>query len=387
VFRASAWLWASLAIAAYVTKTDFARGFVAIAFPLGTALLFLARWWSRQWLTRLRTTKDDWSHRVLVLGDAGHVDHLVQELKRSPGAGYAVVGVCLPSGGPETQVADVPVVGSLATVISAIDALRADTIAVTATPGITAPVLRRLAWELEDRDVDMILAPALTDVAGPRIHVQPVAGLPLLHVAQPEFSGPRRLVKNTFDAGVAAVAVVVLSPVLLAVAVAVKLTDRGPVLFRQIRVGRTGEEFNAYKFRSMVVDAERRLPELRGPNEGAGLFKMRDDPRVTRIGRFLRRYSLDELPQLFNVLKGQMSLVGPRPPLPAEVAQYPNEMRRRLLVKPGITGLWQVSGRSDLSWDESVRFDLYYVENWSLTSDLIILWRTVRAVFRGTGAY
>jgi exopolysaccharide biosynthesis polyprenyl glycosylphosphotransferase len=233
----------------------------------------------------------------------------------------------------------------------------------------------------------MILAPALTDVAGPRIHVQPVAGLPLLHVAQPEFSGPRRLVKNTFDAGVAAVAVVVLSPVLLAVAVAVKLTDRGPVLFRQIRVGRTGEEFNAYKFRSMVVDAERRLPELRGPNEGAGLFKMRDDPRVTRIGRFLRRYSLDELPQLFNVLKGQMSLVGPRPPLPAEVAQYPNEMRRRLLVKPGITGLWQVSGRSDLSWDESVRFDLYYVENWSLTSDLIILWRTVRAVFRGTGAY
>ena len=388
MFRGSAWLWASVAIAAYVTKTDFARGFVAIAFPLGTVLVFLSRWWSRQWLTRLRSTKEDWSHRVLVLGDVGHVDHLVQELQRSPGAGYAVVGVCLPSGGPDKHVADVPVVGSLATVISAIDAVRADTIAVTATPGITAPVLRRLAWELEDRDVDMILAPALTDVAGPRIHVQPVAGLPLLHVAQPEFSGPRRLVKNTFDTGVAAVAVVLLSPVLLAVAAAVKLTDRGPVLFRQIRVGRTGEEFSAYKFRSMVIDAERRLPELRGPNEGAGvLFKLRDDPRVTRIGRFLRRYSLDELPQLFNVLKGQMSLVGPRPPLPTEVAQYPNEMRRRLLVKPGITGLWQVSGRSDLSWDESVRFDLYYVENWSLTSDLIILWRTARAVFRGTGAY
>ena len=245
MFRGSAWLWASVAIAAYVTKTDFARGFVAIAFPLGTVLVFLSRWWSRQWLTRLRSTKEDWSHRVLVLGDVGHVDHLVQELQRSPGAGYAVVGVCLPSGGPDKHVADVPVVGSLATVISAIDAVRADTIAVTATPGITAPVLRRLAWELEDRDVDMILAPALTDVAGPRIHVQPVAGLPLLHVAQPEFSGPRRLVKNTFDTGVAAVAVVLLSPVLLAVAAAVKLTDRGPVLFRQIRVGRTGEEFSA----------------------------------------------------------------------------------------------------------------------------------------------
>ncbi|MEP6761332.1 MAG: sugar transferase [Sporichthyaceae bacterium] len=388
IFRGSAWLWASVAVAAYVTKTEFARGFVAIAFPLGTMLLFLGRWWSRQWLTRLRSTKDDWSHRVLVLGDVAQVDHLVRELQRSPGTGYAVVGVCLPSGGPETQVGDVPVVGSLATVVSAIDSLRADTVAVTATPGITAPVLRRLAWELEARDVDMILAPALTDVAGPRIHVQPVAGLPLLHVAQPEFSGPRLLVKNTFDTGVATVAVVLLAPVLLAVAVAIKLNDRGPVLFRQTRVGRTGEEFRAYKFRSMVVDAEGQLAGLGKPNEGAGvLFKLRDDPRVTKTGRFLRRYSLDELPQLFNVLKGDMSLVGPRPPLPVEVAEYPHEMRRRLLVKPGITGLWQVSGRSDLSWDESVRFDLYYVENWSLTSDLIILWRTIRAVFRGTGAY
>jgi exopolysaccharide biosynthesis polyprenyl glycosylphosphotransferase len=388
VFRASAWLWATVAVTAYVTKTDFARGFVAIAFPLGTVLLFLSRWWSRKWLTHLRANKDSWSHRVLVVGDAEHVSHLVGELRRVPGAGYAVVGLCLPSGGPQSEIAGVPVVGSLTTIIPAIDLLRADTVAVTATPGITAPVLRRLAWELEEREVDMILAPALTDVAGPRIHVQPVAGLPLLHVAQPEFSGPRRIVKNTFDATTAAIAILVLSPLLLVIAVVVKLTDRGPVLFRQTRVGKTGEEFCAYKFRSMVPDAEQRLTDLQLENQGAGLlFKLRDDPRVTRIGKVLRRYSLDELPQLVNVLKGDMSLVGPRPPLPREVAQYRSEMRRRLLVKPGITGLWQVSGRSDLSWDESVRLDLYYVENWSLTSDLIILWRTIRAVLRGSGAY
>ncbi|MDQ1624772.1 MAG: hypothetical protein QOJ49_270, partial [Actinomycetota bacterium] len=214
VFRASAWLWATVAVTAYVTKTDFARGFVAIAFPLGTVLLFLSRWWSRKWLTHLRANKDSWSHRVLVVGDAEHVSHLVGELRRVPGAGYAVVGLCLPSGGPQSEIAGVPVVGSLTTIIPAIDLLRADTVAVTATPGITAPVLRRLAWELEEREVDMILAPALTDVAGPRIHVQPVAGLPLLHVAQPEFSGPRRIVKNTFDATTAAIAILVLSPLL-----------------------------------------------------------------------------------------------------------------------------------------------------------------------------
>jgi exopolysaccharide biosynthesis polyprenyl glycosylphosphotransferase len=388
VFRASAWLWASVAVAAYVTKTDFARGFVAIAFPLGTALIFLSRWWSRRWLARLRASKDTWSHRVLILGDAAHVGHLIAELRRSPGAGYAVVGVCMPGGLGQSDVDGVPVVGSLTTVVHAIDTMSADTVAVTATPGITAPILRRLAWELEQRDVDMVLAPALTDVAGPRIHVQPIAGLPLLHVAQPEFTGPRRIIKSTFDRGTAVLAVLLLSPLLLVIAVIVKVTDRGAVLFRQTRVGRTGEEFCAYKFRSMVVDAEHRLTDLQRANQGAGvLFKMRDDPRVTRIGRALRRYSLDELPQLFNVIKGDMSLVGPRPPLPAEVAQYPAEMRRRLLVKPGITGLWQVSGRSDLSWDESVRLDLYYVENWSLTSDLIILWRTVKAVIRGSGAY
>jgi exopolysaccharide biosynthesis polyprenyl glycosylphosphotransferase len=388
VFRASAWLWASVAVAAYVTKTDFARGFVAIAFPLGTALIFLSRWWSRRWLARLRSSKDTWSHRVLIVGDAAHAGHLIAELRRSPGAGYAVVGLCMPGGLAQPEVDGVPVVGSLTTVIEAIDTMRADTVAVTATPGITAPVLRRLAWELEQRDVDMVLAPALTDVAGPRIHIQPIAGLPLLHVAQPEFTGPRRIIKSTFDRGTAGLAVLLLSPLFVVIAVIVKITDRGAVLFRQTRVGRTGEEFCAYKFRSMVEDAEHRLTDLQRANQGAGLlFKLRDDPRVTRIGRVLRRYSLDELPQLFNVLKGDMSLVGPRPPLPSEVAQYPAEMRRRLLVKPGITGLWQVSGRSDLSWEESVRLDLYYVENWSLTSDLIILWRTVRAVIRGSGAY
>ena len=184
--------------------------------------------------------------------------------------------------------------------------------------------------------------------------------------------------------------IVVLSPLLLTVAAAVKLTGPGPVFFRQDRVGLNGEVFRMIKFRSMVVDAEARLDKLQDEQRDAGnvvLFKLKNDPRVTPIGRFLRRFSLDELPQLFNVVAGDMSLVGPRPPLRSEVDRYRDDERRRLLVKPGITGLWQVSGRSDLTWQDSVRLDMYYVENWSITGDLVILWKTAKAVVSSAGAY
>jgi exopolysaccharide biosynthesis polyprenyl glycosylphosphotransferase len=254
---------------------------------------------------------------------------------------------------------------------------------------LTQADLRRLSWELEGSGVDLVVAPSLTDIAGPRIHIRPVAGLPLLHVEQPEFSGGRRLLKGTVDRLLATSALLLLIPVLAALAAAIRLTSSGPALFRQTRVGVDGRTFTIFKLRSMYVDAEQRLAALQDRNENADglLFKIKDDPRVTPLGALLRRFSLDELPQLLNVLRGDMSLVGPRPPLPAEVAQYGDDVRRRLLVKPGLTGLWQISGRSDLSWDESVRLDLHYVENWTLALDLLILWKTGFAVLQRRGAY
>ncbi|ELT45968.1 undecaprenylphosphate glycosylphosphotransferase [Arthrobacter nitrophenolicus] len=234
----------------------------------------------------------------------------------------------------------------------------------------------------------LIMAPALTDVAGPRIHTQQVAGLPLIHVTTPTLEGGQRVAKRLFDIVVSALLILLAAPAMACVAVLVKLDSPGPILFRQERVGIEGRHFRMLKFRSMVVDAESKLQELADQNEGSGpLFKMKNDPRITRIGGALRRFSIDELPQLFNVFSGSMSLVGPRPPLPREVEAYESDVRRRLLVKPGVTGLWQVSGRSNLSWQDSVRLDLYYVENWSLAGDLVIILRTVRAVFHSTGAY
>jgi exopolysaccharide biosynthesis polyprenyl glycosylphosphotransferase len=248
--------------------------------------------------------------------------------------------------------------------------------------------LRDLSWELERTSTDLVVATALLDIAGPRTSIRPVDGLPMLHVEPAELTGGRRVVKNLFDLVLGGLALVVLAPLMGALALVVRLTSPGPALFTQTRVGRDGKEFKVFKLRTMFLDAEDRLAELAALNEHDGLmFKIREDPRVTPVGKWLRRFSLDELPQLLNVMLGQMSLVGPRPPLPVEVAQYPRHTLRRLAVKPGITGLWQVSGRSDLSWEDTVRLDLRYVENWSLTFDLVILLRTVTALVRASGAY
>jgi exopolysaccharide biosynthesis polyprenyl glycosylphosphotransferase len=282
----------------------------------------------------------------------------------------------------------VPVFGALAAAANSAAAAGADTVMVLSCPELDGPMLRRLAWDLERDDIDLIVSSSLVDTAGDRITVRPVDGLPMMHIEHPRLIGGRRLVKSMFDLSVAALLLVLLSPVFLAIALIIKLDTGGPVFFRQVRVGRGGEMFRMYKFRTMHVDAEQRVAAMRQSNEFAGvLFKMRDDPRTTRSGRLLRRHSLDELPQLINVLMGEMSLVGPRPPLPSEVEQYPQDMRRRLVVRPGMTGLWQVSGRSDLSWEDSIRLDLRYVENWSLTVDLVILMRTALVVMRGSGAY
>ncbi len=294
----------------------------------------------------------------------------------------------MPPGDAAAGGSSVPIVGSLTSVPEAVAKLGVDTVAVTASRGLTSGVLKRLGWDLEGAGVDLIVAPALTDVAGPRVHIRPVSGLQLLYVEQPEFTGPTWAMKEAFDRALAALALLVLSPLLVLIAASIRLTSTGPVIFRQVRVGRNGEVFTVYKFRTMVVGAETHLEALWEISEGNGvLFKLKDDPRVTRVGRFLRRLSLDELPQLWNVLVGSMSVVGPRPALPNEAERYGRSTARRLLVKPGITGLWQVSGRSDLSWEDSVRLDLYYVENWSFAGDVQILWKTLSAVVRGQGAY
>jgi exopolysaccharide biosynthesis polyprenyl glycosylphosphotransferase len=387
VLNVGASLTAGVAIISFVTKSDIARGYIVIALPCATALDLLARYGLRKGLHRRRRS-GACMRRVIAVGHAARVADLIGELRREKHHGLSIVGACLTQGTMLTQIAGIPVIGGMDSVSAAIAELDADTVAVAADRDLTRMRLRELAWELEATETDLYVAPALLDVAGPRTTIRPVAGLPLLHVDHPEFSGSRWVIKGLFDKLAATAALIISAPLLVVIAFVLALRDGRPVLFRQARVGKDGRTFTLYKFRTMVVDAEQQKAQLADYDEGAGeLFKMRNDPRVTHTGRWLRRYSLDELPQLFNVLKGDMSLVGPRPPLQDEVERYTDYVRRRLAVKPGLTGLWQVSGRSDLSWEEAVRLDLRYVENWSLILDMQILWKSCPAVFHGSGAY
>ena len=388
VFNAAVGLTAAIAILSYATKGDVARGYVVIALPCATVLDLAARYALRKRLHRRRRRSGVFMRRVIAVGHAEGLTDLITELRREPHHGLTVVGACLTAGSARSQVAAVPVCGGLERIQSAVSDLAADTVAVLACPELNGTRLRELAWQLEKTGTGLCVAPAVLDVAGPRTTIRPAAGMPLLHVDHPELTGLRWVVKGAFDRVSAAAALVLLAPLMAGIALAIRLGDGGPAIFRQTRVGKDGDLFLVCKFRTMVADAEQRRAELQAHNEGDGLlFKMRNDPRITPVGRWLRKYSLDELPQLWNVLKGDMSLVGPRPALSAEAALYGSYVRRRLVVKPGITGLWQVSGRSDLPWEEAVRLDLRYVENWSFALDLQILWKTTSAVIQGSGAY
>ncbi|GAA0940485.1 sugar transferase [Nonomuraea longicatena] len=378
-------LTAATAIGSYVTKTDVARGYVVLALPLTTLLTLVFRYGLRKGLHRRRAA-GRCLRRVVAVGHPASIAELVARFRRERYHGMEVVAACLPEDRPGRSIEGVPVAGGFSDVPLVVEQVGADSVAVLACPEMDGLALRRLAWRLERSHTELIVAPALMEVAGPRTTIRPAAGLPLLHVEHPELAGARQLVKNVFDRVVAATLLVVLAPIMVGVAAAVRASSPGPALFRQTRVGRDGALFTIVKFRTMRADAEHLKVDLESDGDGL-LFKLRDDPRVTPFGALLRRHSLDELPQLINVLRGHMSLVGPRPPLPDEVARYGDDVRRRLLVRPGLTGLWQVSGRSDLSWEESVRLDLRYVENWSLMLDLQILWKTWSAVARGQGAY
>ncbi|MFC7275735.1 sugar transferase [Paractinoplanes rhizophilus] len=392
VVRSGLGLTATLAIFSFAFDLRLARGYVLIAVPLATALGLVARYAYRQMLHR-SWARGNRLHRVILVGHARAVADMTRRLRRESHHGLGILGACVPAGqiADSATVAGMPeIYGDFDGVAAAVSLSGADTVVVLSCPELDGPALRRLAWQLERDEIDLIVASTLVDVAGDRTTIRPVDGLPMLHVEHPRLKGSSRLIKNAFDRVGALILLTLSSPLLLVLALLVKFgpDGRGPAIFKQERVGKDGRLFELYKFRTMVVNAEARLQELRNLNDTDGeLFKMRQDPRITPVGRWLRRLSLDELPQLINVLKGDMSLVGPRPPLAREVAAYPADMRRRLVVKPGMTGLWQVSGRSDLSWDESIRLDLTYVENWSLSMDLAILARTVSAVARSSGAY
>lgn len=393
LLTASFWLFGLVATVSYVFQLDTARGYVALALPAGMVSLLVARMLVRSFLRSQRKLGRS-SSTVLLIGGVYGIEHLARALRSHPMAGYRPIATYLPGSPPDTIVDPdlmLPNLGhepSAAPILEAIREIRPDAVALSSGVPLPPRVIRELGWGLADMQVKMIMAPALTDVAGPRIHTQPVAGLPLIHVSTPNLGAGQRLLKRIFDLVGAVLLLAALSPILLIVSLFVRFDSPGPVLFKQDRVGARGQHFPMYKFRSMVVDAEARLEALKAQNEGNGvMFKLKADPRITRAGGFLRRYSLDELPQLFNVINGSMSLVGPRPPLPSEVELYQNHVHRRLMVRPGLTGLWQVSGRSLLSWDDTVRLDLYYVENWSVAGDIAILLKTFRAVLARQGAY
>jgi exopolysaccharide biosynthesis polyprenyl glycosylphosphotransferase len=386
VVRAAWTMIAIVSFLALVFKANLSR--LGVAFALVGALVFilLLRYAARK-LLYLARGHGLATHRLLLVGTVPETMEVFTTITRNPEAGLVPVGIHATEGyTTQRQEPPVPVFAGR-DVVTLVRELGADTIAVCGSASTEPGELRRLAWQLEGTGVDLVVAPQLTDIAGPRVHIRPVEGLPLLYVEEPTLSGLAWLVKNLIDRLVALVGLIVLLPVLIAIAIAIRVSDPGPVFFRQARVGREGGTFRVWKFRTMYTDAEDRVAELKDLNETDGLlFKIRNDPRVFPVGRFLRGTSLDELPQLINVLIGEMSLVGPRP-LPAEDGDFLGDVRRRLLVRPGITGLWQVSGRSDLSWDDAVRLDLYYVDNWSLILDLNTLWRTIGVVLRRKGAY
>lgn len=387
VLNAGVSLTAAVAIFSYLVNIDLSRAYVLIALPTVTLFDLAARYVMRKRLHKLRGT-GRCMLSVVAVGHESAVADLVKELGRDRYHGMTVVGACVAHPSEGDEVAGVPVYGDLDDVTAAVRSFGADTVAVLACPEMDGIRLRSLAWELEKTGTDLCLSPALLDVAGPRTTIRPTAGLTLLHVDHPQLSGFRVVIKDLFDRCVAAVALLLLFPLMVLLGATIWLHDRGPALFTQTRVGKEGRVFRIYKFRTMVVDAEKRRAELIPSNDHDGiLFKIRKDPRVTVVGAHLRRWSADELPQLLNVLLGDMSLVGPRPALPAEAAEYADHVRRRLVVKPGLTGLWQVSGRADLSWEESVRLDLRYVENWSFALDLQIMWKTISAIVRRSGAY
>lgn len=390
---ASFWSFGAVAMCDLLIKFSVSRGYLAVALPVGVIGLVLSRLQWRKYVTRQRA-RGNYQTSVLAIGDRGGVSNLANELIEDPSCGYRVVGIAMPGYGPPRGEyvticgEQIPIVGGEAQVFEAIRTHGADTVAIAGTEHFGVKGIRKLIWELEPMNVELVVSPGVMDVARSRLVMRPIAGLPLLYIDKPQYLGTKRIQKRAFDFCFALTALVVTAPILIGAALLIKLGSRGPVFYSAERIGIDGKPFQMLKLRTMVEGADRQLPKLLSVNESDGLmFKIKDDPRITPVGRVLRRFSIDELPQFVNVLRQEMSVVGPRPPLRREVERYDDDVQRRLLVKPGVTGLWQVSGRSDLPWEKAVRLDLSYVDNWSMVGDVLIIIKTLRAVLERKGAY
>lgn len=383
----------ALAVAALLIKAEVPAGYLAVVLPAGTIALLLGRRVWRGYLAHKRLAGSHCS-AVLVIGRSEDALKIATELTRDPKEGYRVVGFrisgqSLPHGDHlNVNGGTVPIVKRTGSIPAAARACRADTVLVVESGGLGVQELQRLIWDLEPMGIDLVISPCLIGVAPSRLRMRQAAGLSLLHVKEPQYHAGEGIPKRAFDFCFALIGLTVALPILVLAAVAIKIDSRGPVFYRSERIGRNGKPFTMFKLRTMVRTADQQLGGLMVKNECDGpLFKIHNDPRVTSAGRFLRRFSVDELPQFFNVLRSEMSVVGPRPPLRREVDAYKGDVRRRLLVRPGITGPWQISGRCELPWDQATRLDLAYVDNWSLVTDLVIIAKTLRAVFQRKGAY
>ena len=387
VLNASVLTAGILGIVGYLSNYPLSRAFFFLLFTIGTPALLLGRYALRRTLHAART-RGRLRSPVILAGDPGSMAQIAEVLTRERWMGYDIVGVLTHARTPAIG-SPFPVLGTPDDLLPAIRQTHAEAIIFAEGSFRRAHHFNHLARTLESEDCQLFVVPALTEIASNRMEMHTIGGIPLLTVTKPQATRTGRMAKRAFDVVGAILAIIATSPIMIAAAIAVKREDGGPVIFRQPRVGRDNVIYDCLKFRSMVVNADKLHAQLAAEaNDGSGhLFKLKDDPRITKVGKFIRRYSIDELPQLFNVLRGEMSLVGPRPALENEVARYKQHVLRRLAVRPGITGLWQVSGRSDLSWDDTVRLDLYYVDNWSFLQDMSILARTVKAVFSSSGAY
>ncbi len=383
IVGATAVVFAAIAIVSYALKLDLSRGFVLIAFMVGLVLLLTVRWVLRAWLRHERMY-GHFLHRTIVIGSGPGQTELVDMLGRDPVAGFSVVDVI---DEPPINISEQDLDVWLDEVMARISLEDADTVALAGSPALGPKVVQRLAWRLEGPRVDLLVAPTVGDIAGPRVSMRMAADLPLLHLDEPHLTGPKRAIKRGLDIVVGIVLTIIFLPFMIIAAIGTFFTSRGPVLYRQQRVGRGGELITVTKFRTMYVGADKEREKYIGAPDGRIRQRYRDDPRITPFGRVLRRWSIDEMPQVFNVITGSMSLVGPRPVLPEELGLFADADHRRHLTKPGLTGLWQVSGRKEVDWDERMRMDLEYVENWSPALDLVIVAKTAKVVLTGEGAY
>jgi exopolysaccharide biosynthesis polyprenyl glycosylphosphotransferase len=393
VTLASLQLFGLIAIGALLLHVDVSRTYLAIAFPAGLIALLLGR---RHWrrVAAVELSRAEHHVSVLVVGSSRSAADVAATFVRDPSAGYRVVGICTPTGPTahdhsiDVDGQSIPIVGIDQAIADAVRRTGAHTVALAATDHLHPTEIRRLIWELDSLGVDLLIAPGLVDIAEDRLHSRPVAGMAMFEVTKPQHEGANSAAKRAFDIVFTSIAMIAVAPLFALAALAVRLSSPGPVFYVSERIGLRGTTFKMLKFRSMVDGADAGASAMIAADGGSPMFwKPKDDPRITWVGKIIRKYSIDELPQFINVLRGDMSVVGPRPQVRREVDSYDYLVRQRLTVKPGLTGLWQVSGRSDLELDEAVRLDLSYIENWSPIKDLVIIAKTVKTVLNGDGAY